>query len=126
MSRSILVFFIYYRHYQKKYNAKFYNISQTFWKTVNTDFDRWQNKENKISMEVLYYFMEAEKKNTKKQMEQDLTASLKKGAVLYLDGTLSSPKKISSAVFREDHFYMADFVTDERGYIREIRYDSIC
>ena len=126
MSRSILVFFIYYRHYQKKYNAKFYNISQTFWETVNTDFDRWQNKENKISMEVLYYFMEAEKKNTKKQMEQDLTASLKKGAVLYLDGTLSSPKKISSAVFREDHFYMADFVTDERGYIREIRYDTIC
>ena len=123
MSRSILVFFIYYRHYQKKYDANFYNISQTFWKTVNMDFDF--GKIRKISMEVLNYFMEAEKKNTKKQMEQDLTASLKKGAVLYLDGTLSSPKKISSAVFREDHFYMADFVTDERGYIKEIRYDSI-
>ena len=39
MSRSILVFIIYYRHYQKKYDANFYNISQTFWKTVNMDFD---------------------------------------------------------------------------------------
>ena len=74
MSRSILVFFIYYRHYQKKYDANFYNISQTFWKTVNMDFDF--GKIRKISMEVLCYFMEAEKKNTKKQMEQDLTASL--------------------------------------------------
>ena len=69
--------------------------------------------------------MEADKKTKQKQMQEDLTASLKKGAILYLNGEVASPKKISIAVFREEHGYMADFVTDERGYIREIRYDHI-
>ena len=58
-------------------------------------------------------------------MQEDLTASLKKGAILYLNGEVASPKKISIAVFREEHGYMADLVTDEHGCVREIRYDHI-
>lgn len=69
--------------------------------------------------------MKTEKKKRKKELERELFHSMKKGAVLYLDGELSSPKKISSAVLNEEHFYMADYVTDDRGYIREIRYDDI-
>lgn len=71
-------------------------------------------------------FYGSRKEKHKKANGTGFDCFFKKGAVLYLDGTLSSPKKISSAVFREDHFYMADFVTDERGYIKEIRYDTIC
>ena len=69
--------------------------------------------------------MEADKKTNHKQMQEDLTASLKKGAILYLNGEVASPKKISIAVFREEHGYMADLVTDEHGCVREIRYDHI-
>ena len=69
--------------------------------------------------------MEADKKTKQKQMQEDLIASLKKGAILYLDGEVASPKRISTAVFREEHGYMADLVTDEHGCVREIRYDHI-
>ena len=69
--------------------------------------------------------MEADKKTKQKQMQEDLTASLKNGAILYLNGEVASPKKISIAVFREEHGYMADLVTDEHGCVREIRYDHI-
>lgn len=61
----------------------------------------------------------------REQIRQKLCESLKKGAVLYLDGAISSPSKISEALIQEEHNYMADFVTDDRGYIKEIRYDSI-
>ena len=69
--------------------------------------------------------MEADKKTKQKQMQEDLTASLKTGAILYLNGEVASPKRISIAVFREEHGYMADLVTDEHGCVREIRYDHI-
>ena len=69
--------------------------------------------------------MEADKKTKQKQMQEDLTASLKKGAILYLNGEVASPKRISIAVFREEHGYMADLVIDEHGCVREIRYDHI-
>lgn len=69
--------------------------------------------------------MKTERKKRKSKLEQELFQSMKKGAALYLDGKLSSPEKISLAVLREDHFYMADYVTDDRGCIKEIRYDNI-
>lgn len=67
----------------------------------------------------------SKKKNEKKEMERELYKSMMNGIVLYLDGEVSSPKKISEAVLREDNTYMADLVADDHGYIREIRYDNI-
>lgn len=70
--------------------------------------------------------METSDKKIKKQLEQELISSLKKGAFLYLDGELSSPKKVCSTVLREESSYMADYVTDDHGLIKEIRFDNIC
>jgi hypothetical protein len=64
-------------------------------------------------------------KKTRKKVKQDLCRSLKQGALLYLDGQLASPALISQKMLQEESAYMADYVTDEEGRIREIRYDRI-
>lgn len=45
--------------------------------------------------------------------------------MLYMDGELAPPSKISNMMMQERGNYMADYVTDDQGLIKEIHYDKI-
>lgn len=47
------------------------------------------------------------------------------GIRLYLDGAPTSPEDIEKNCVNEETLYMPDFVTDENGNLKEIRYDKI-
>lgn len=49
-----------------------------------------------------------------------------KGVKLYLNGRPSTTEYILKNCVNEDTVYMPDYVTDESGRIREVRYDKIC
>lgn len=45
---------------------------------------------------------------------------------VYVDGQLSAPSKVTEACkVQEGYSYMADYVLDEVGNLREIRYDKV-
>ena len=45
---------------------------------------------------------------------------------MYLEGSPASPEEIARRFFVcEDAVYMPDFVMDEQGRLREVRYDKI-
>lgn len=58
-------------------------------------------------------------------MKQELEHVYKSGVDLYLDGTRSSPDVIAYRCIREDKIYMADYIWDEGGNLKELRYDRI-
>lgn len=64
-------------------------------------------------------------KKAQKKIQTDLRKTLKQGTLLYMDGKLAAPSYISDKMVREEGGYMADYVTDEEGHIREIHYDKI-
>lgn len=75
--------------------------------------DRWENGmfvENDVNMSSV-------KKRLMKYEEA--------GVKLYLDGNPSDTDHILDKCVREDTAYMADYVTDEQGQVREIRYDAV-
>lgn len=47
------------------------------------------------------------------------------GIKLYLDGAPSTTDYIVNSCINEDTVYMPDYVTDESGKVKEIRYDRI-
>lgn len=47
------------------------------------------------------------------------------GIRLYMDGAPACSEDIGQNCVREDTLYMPDYVTDEEGKIKEIRYDRI-
>lgn len=49
----------------------------------------------------------------------------KAGTKLYLNGVPSTTEYIVNNCVNEDAVYMPDYVADERGRIKEIRYDRI-
>ena len=49
----------------------------------------------------------------------------KAGVKLYLDGNPSDADHILKKCVREDVTYMADYIADEAGKVKEIRYDQI-
>lgn len=49
----------------------------------------------------------------------------KAGTKLYLNGVPSTTEYIVNNCVNEDTVYMPDYVADERGRIKEIRYDRI-
>ena len=49
----------------------------------------------------------------------------KAGVKLYLDGNPSDTDHILQKCVREDAVYMADYIADEAGKVKEIRYDLI-
>lgn len=67
----------------------------------------------------------AHQKKAQKKMKANLCQSLKQGTMLYMDGRLAPPSHISERMMREESGYMADYVMDEEGRVREIHYDKI-
>lgn len=58
--------------------------------------------------------------------ENHLERMREKGVGLYLEGRPSTPEEIASVCsVCEDNSYMPDFVLDDAGSLREIRYDKI-
>ncbi len=49
----------------------------------------------------------------------------KEGVILYLNGVPSTTEYIMKNCVNEDTMYMPDYVIDENGKIKEIRYDRI-
>lgn len=49
----------------------------------------------------------------------------KAGVKLYLDGNPSDTDHIMKKCVKEDAAYMADYIADETGKVKEIRYDLI-
>ncbi len=49
----------------------------------------------------------------------------KAGVKLYLDGNPSDTDRIMKKCVKEDAAYMADYIADEAGKVKEIRYDLI-
>ncbi len=47
------------------------------------------------------------------------------GVTLYLNGHSATPSEIAQCCVNEDTIYMPDYVTDEKGVLKEIRYDKI-
>jgi len=48
------------------------------------------------------------------------------GVILYFEGRESSPEEIASKCCQEQGaVYMADYVLDDYGQLRELRYDKI-
>lgn len=64
-------------------------------------------------------------KKTKKKLERMLSWNIRQGAMLYMDGELAPPSYVSSMLAAEQGNYMADYVTDDAGCIKEIHYDRI-
>lgn len=63
--------------------------------------------------------------NMKPVIMTQLEGILQSGVNLYLDGQESTIQEIASVCVREDVMYMPDYVIDESGILREVRYDKI-
>ncbi len=54
-----------------------------------------------------------------------LENSQKKGVALYLNGRSATPDEIADCCVNEETLYMPDYVMDDAGILKEIRYDKI-
>ncbi|MDE5801570.1 MAG: hypothetical protein K2I22_01465 [Lachnospiraceae bacterium] len=59
------------------------------------------------------------------RLKEKLESVRKSGVSLFLEGKPASPKAIADKCVREDAIYMADYVLDEDGRLKELRYDRI-
>lgn len=60
------------------------------------------------------------------ELKKHLKKIRKQGVELYLEGRPASPEEIAKKYFVcEDAVYMPDFVTDEQGRLKQVRYDKV-
>ncbi len=69
--------------------------------------------------------MASESKVNSASLKEQLENMEKKGVRLYINGAPSTTDYIVKNCVNEDTIYMPDYVTDERGKVKEIRYDRI-
>lgn len=66
---------------------------------------------------------------TSEKKQSSLISHLEKisqnGVSLYLNGHSATPDEIADCCVNEEAVYMPDYVTDELGVLKEIRYDKI-
>ena len=58
-------------------------------------------------------------------MLSSLTKISSKGVTLYLDGKAATPDEIAACCVYDNSIYMPDYVMDDKGTLKEIRYDKI-
>lgn len=58
-------------------------------------------------------------------LREQLEKLEKSGIKLYLNGVPSTTEHIVKKCIREDSVYMPDYIQDESGKLREVRYDRI-
>lgn len=59
------------------------------------------------------------------RLKEKLESVRRSGVSLYLEGKPASPEVIADKCVCEDAIYMADYVLDEDGRLKELRYDRI-
>lgn len=64
-------------------------------------------------------------KNVEPVIMAQLESILGNGVNLYLDGQEATIHEVAQICVREDVLYMPDYVIDEAGILREVRYDKI-
>lgn len=69
--------------------------------------------------------MTSKSKTNSELLKSQLEKLEKEGIKLYLDGAPSTTEYIVNHCVNEDTVYMPDYVTDEEGRVKEIRYDRI-
>ena len=69
--------------------------------------------------------MTAKNKMDSGSLRARLSVLEKAGIKLYLNGVPSNTEYIVQNCVREDTVYMPDYITDEKGNIKEVRYDKI-
>lgn len=69
--------------------------------------------------------MTAKNKVDSVSLRAQLSVLEKAGIKLYLNGVPSNTEYIVQNCVREDTVYMPDYITDEKGNIKEVRYDKI-
>ena len=69
--------------------------------------------------------MTSKKKADTSALKLRLERMEKQGVKLYLDGAPSTTEYIIRNCVNEDTVYMPDYVKDEHGIVKEIRYDRI-
>ena len=66
--------------------------------------------------------MKEEKEN---KFAEKLRCAQKNGVSLYMDGVLAEPETIAVKYVCENCNYMADYVLDPQGTLKELRYDKV-
>jgi len=61
----------------------------------------------------------------KKQMLLRLEQMRRNGVKLYVDGRAALPGEVVAKAVRENSPYMADYVLDSAGVIRQVRFDRV-
>lgn len=69
--------------------------------------------------------MTSENKTNSDSLKEQLEGMERMGIKLYLNGVPSTTDYIVKNCVNEDTIYMPDYVTDENGKVKEIRYDRI-
>lgn len=59
------------------------------------------------------------------RLKEKLERVQQSGVFLFLEGKPASPEAIASRCVCEDSAYMADYVLDEQGILKELRYDRV-
>ncbi len=59
------------------------------------------------------------------RLKEKLERVQKSGVYLFLEGEPSTPADIASKCVCERETYMADYVLDEHGILKELRYDRV-
>lgn len=54
-----------------------------------------------------------------------LNRAEKEGVSLFLEGHPSNPATIAKCCVRESETYMADYILDDAGHLKELRYDRV-
>lgn len=60
-----------------------------------------------------------------RRLKEKLESIRQSGVSLFLEGKPASPETIADKCVCEDAIYMADYVLDENGRLKELRYDRI-
>lgn len=70
-------------------------------------------------------FMDSESNKELLSVRERLERYEKAGIKLFLDGVPSNTEHIIEKCIREDTAYMADYIADDIGNVKEVRYDEI-
>lgn len=113
----------YYRHYHEKYDrlwslffARLTHHGILLERSRAISEQMGEKVKNRITME---------KNADLSALRSRLQGYERRGVKLYFDGALSNTEYILKHCVMEDTAYMADYVTDREGKVREIRYDKI-
>lgn len=69
--------------------------------------------------------MEDKNQEAKKELFSKMNQMAKNGTKLYLDGTPATPLEVAEICVRETPIYMPDYVMDEDGSVKQVRFDKI-